>query len=579
MAKMLRVNMTSQEVTEEELPEKLSKKGGRGLTSEFILDEVDPECHPLGKNNKLIFAPGMVTGTSAPSSGRISVGGKSPLTGGIKESNAGTPFAQSLGRSGYKAVVVEGKPEDEDKSWLLEINSDGAELKEMSELAEKETSDTIDSLREIYKNHNFGLIGPAGEWKMSMAGICFNDPEYRASRYSGRGGLGAVMGSKGLKAIALEKKIGDVEIADEDLFRQGQRKLAQGLREHDVTKPEGTLNSYGTAALINVLDQAGGLPTENFSSGTFSGAEKTSGEKLAETVKKRGGKGEMGHSCHPGCVIQCSNVYPDEDGEEMVSCVEYESDWSLGANLGIDDLDKIAEMIKICNEIGVDTIEAGVTLGVAMEGGLAEFGDGDAAIELMTEIRNNTSLGRILGNGAEFTGKAYGVTKVPTVKGQGMPAYEPRAVKGIGITYMTTPMGADHTAGYTIAPEILSVGGEVDPLDPEDKAELSRAFQATTAFVDSSGYCLFTTFALLDDDEAMEGMVDTVNGVLGTDYTVDEIVEEGKEILKKEREFNFKAGFSKHDDRPPEFMREEELPPHNQIFDVSDEELDSVWDF
>jgi len=579
MRKMLVVDMGEQEVREEKLPEKFRKKGGRGLTSEMVLDRVNPEAHPLGKNNKLVFAPGMVTGTSAPSSGRISVGGKSPLTGGIKESNAGTPFAQSLGRSGYRAIIVEGKPEDEEGSWLLEITSEGAELKRADELKELETSETVDKLLETYDDHDFCLVGPAGEWKMSMAGICFNDPEYRASRYSGRGGLGAVMGSKGLKAIALEKRISDVELADEDLFRQGQRKLAEGLREHDVTKPGGTLNSYGTAALINVLDQAGGLPTENFKSGTFSGAENTSGEKLAETVEERGGEGEMGHSCHPGCVIQCSNVYPDEDGEELVSCVEYESDWSLGANLGIDDLDKIAEMIKICNEVGVDTIEAGVTLGVAMEAGLAEFGDGDAALELMDEIRENTSLGRILGNGAEFTGKAYGVTRIPTVKGQGMPAYEPRAVKGIGITYMTTPMGADHTAGYTIAPEILSVGGEVDPLDPEDKAELSRAFQATTAFVDSSGYCLFTTFALLDDESAMEGMVDTVNGVLGTDYTVDEIVEEGKEILKKEREFNFKAGFSKHDDRPPEFMREESLPPHNDKFDVPDEELDKVWDF
>ncbi len=579
MAKFLRVDMSSLEVKEEKLPEKYRKMGGRGLTSGFVLDEVKPDCHPLGKNNKLIFAPGMVTGTSAPSSGRISVGGKSPLTGGIKESNAGTPFAQNLARSGYKAIVIEGKPENDDKCWMLVLDSEGARLEEATVCKEKKTGATVNTLKEAYDNHDFALIGPAGEWKMAMAGICFNDPEYRASRYSGRGGLGAVMGSKGLKAIAVEKKMGKVEIENEDLFKQGQRKLVKGLRNHDVTKPGGTLNSYGTAALINVLDQAGGLPTNNFSSGTFEGAEKTAGETLAETVEKRGGKGMMGHSCHPGCIIQCSNVYPDEDGEELVSCVEYESDWSLGANLGIDNLDKIAEMINICNEVGVDTIEAGVMLGVAMEAGLAEFGDADKAIELLEEICENSALGRVLGNGASFTGKAYGVTRVPTVKDQGMPAYEPRAVKGIGITYITTPMGADHTAGYTIAPEILSVGGELDPLSPEGKAELSRAYQATTAFVDSSGYCLFTTFALLDDEEAMEGMVETVNGVLGTDYTAEEIVEEGKEILKKEREFNKRAGFTKADDRPPEFMREEKLPPHNGVFDVTDEELDSVWDF
>ncbi len=579
MAKLLRVNMSTLEVNEEKLPEKYRNMGGRGLTSGFVLDEVKPDCHPLGKNNKLVFAPGMVTGTSAPSSGRISVGGKSPLTGGIKESNAGTPFAQDLGRSGYKAVVIEGLPEDSEKRWLLVIDSEGARLEEVSELKEKKTGASVEALKEKYDNHDFALVGPAGEWKMAMAGICYNDPEYRASRYSGRGGLGAVMGSKGLKAIAVEKRMGRVELADEDLFKRGQRKLVEGLRKHDVTKPGGTLNSYGTAALINVLSQAGGLPTENFSSGVFEGAEATSGEAIAETVEKRGGKGMMGHSCHPGCVIQCSNVFPDEDGEELVSCLEYESDWSLGANLGIDDLDQIARMIDICNEVGIDTIEAGVVLGVAMEAGLAEFGEGDKAIELLEEVGKNSPLGRVLGNGASFTGKAYGVTRVPTVKSQGMPAYEPRAVKGIGITYMTTPMGADHTAGYTIAPEILSVGGEVDPLTPEGKAELSRAYQATTAFVDSSGYCLFTTFALLDDETAMEGMVETVNGVLGTDFSVDEVVEAGKEILKKEREFNMKAGFTKSDDRPPEFMREEKLPPHNDIFDVTDEQLDSVWDF
>ncbi len=578
MARCLRVNMSTLEVKEERLPEHLVKFGGRGLTSKMVLEEVDPGCHPLGKNNKLVFAPGIVTGTSAPSSGRISVGGKSPLTGGIKESNAGTPFAQTMARLGYKALIVEGQAE-EGKRWCLELTEDGGALKPVDELKEKRTLETVNNLKGQYNNHDFCVIGPAGEWKMGMAGICFNDPEYRASRYSGRGGLGAVMGSKGLKAITAEKSGSSVKAVDEDMFKTGQKKLVESLRNHDVTKPGGTLNSYGTAALVNVLSQAGGLPVRNFSQGVFEGAEKTSGETIAETVEKRGGEGMMGHSCHPGCVIRCSNVWPNPDGSEYTSCVEYESDWSLGANLGIDDLDQIAEMVKMCNDVGVDTIEAGVTLGVAMEAGLADFGDGEKAIELLDEVGKNTSLGRIIGNGAAFTGKAFGVTRVPTVKGQGMPAYEPRAVKGIGITYITTPMGADHTAGYTIAPEILSVGGEIDPLAPKDKSELSRNFQATAAFVDSSGYCLFITFAILDDSSGMEGMVETVNGMLGTDYSTDDIVEVGKEILKVEREFNEKAGFTKYDDRPPEFMRFEKLPPHNNTFDVPDEDLDKVWEF
>ncbi|UMZ72681.1 aldehyde ferredoxin oxidoreductase family protein [Natranaerofaba carboxydovora] len=578
MVKILRVNLTDKSIKDEALGQKYEKMGGRGLTSNIIADEVDPTCHPLGPNNKLVFAPGIVTGTKAPSSGRLSVGGKSPLTGGIKESNAGTPFSQALARSGYKALIIEGQAGD-DSLCYLEITKDGVELKDASEYKSKSTTETVNMLREKYTNHDISLVGSAGEEKMASAGICFNDPEYRASRYSGRGGLGAVMGSKGLKAIVLERQIGKVEIKDEDRFKVGQKKLVEALRNHDVTKPGGTLNSYGTASLINVLNQAGGLPVRNFSEGTFEGAEKVSGEAIAEEIKKRGGKGMTGHSCHPGCIIQCSNVWPKEDGSEHTSCIEYESDWSLGPNLGIDNLDDIAEMIDICNKVGIDTIEAGVTLGVAMEAGLAEFGDSKAAINLLKEIEQNTPVGRILGNGAHFTGQAYGVTRIPTVKKQGMPAYEPRAVKGIGITYSTTTMGADHTAGYTVAPEILSVGGEVDPLSPEDKAELSRAFQATTAFVDSSGYCTFITFATSDDESGLEGMIDTVNGVLNTDYTPEEAVKEGEKILRVEKEFNEKAGLNKYDDRPPEFMRYEKLPPHNHTFDVTDEELDKVWDF
>lgn len=579
MAKFLQVNMTDLTVTEITAPSKYAKMGGRWLTSQLVFDEVCPQCHPLGPNNKLIFAPGIVTGTAAPSSGRISVGGKSPLTGGIKESNAGSPFPQSLARLGYKAIIVEGLPKEKDKRWLLKITKDGVSLEPADDLKGKGAYETVSTLKERFGNVDICCIGPAGEMKMAMAGVCFNDNEYRASRYAGRGGLGAVMGSKGLKAIVVERGGPPVPLANEDVFKIGQRKLVEALRTHGVTKPGGTLNAYGTAALINVLNQAGGLPTRNFSSGVFEGAEVISGEAIAEGVKKRGGAGMMGHSCHPGCVIQCSNVWPKPDGTEHVSCIEYESDWSLGANLGIAELDDIAEMVRLCNDIGIDTIETGVTLGVAMEAGLAQFGDSKAAIKLIEEIGKGTPLGHILGNGAAFAGRAFGVIRVPVVKGQGMPAYEPRAVKGIGITYITTPMGADHTAGYTIAPEILGVGGSVDPLDPHGKAELSRNFQAVTAFIDSAGYCLFISFATSDIPAGAEGMVETVNGVLGTDWTADDIIPIGKEIIKLERKFNELAGFTKQDDRPPEFMRYEKLPPHNHVYDVPDEELDEVWNF
>lgn len=578
MSKIIRVNMTEKRVTFENVPPQYAQLGGRALTSRLVFNEVPADCHPLGPYNKVVIAPGVLAGTAAPSTGRVSVGGKSPLTGGIKESNAGTPVAQKLGRLQVKAVIVEGQAPG--GAYLLKVNKDGAELIPADELKGKLTGEINKELFAKY-GEKVGImtIGVAGDYKMAMAGVCFNDTEGRASRYSGRGGLGAVLGSKGLKAMVVDDEgAPGVEIKDKDLFKQGQRKMVEALRSHDVTKPGGALNTYGTAVLVNILNEAGGYPTRNFSSGTFEEASQTGGEAIAEAVKKRGGAGMTGHSCHPGCVIRCSNVYPAEDGSELASCVEYESTWALGANCGIGNLDVIARLVRLCNELGLDTIETGVTIGVAMEAGVVPFGDGEGAIRLLEEeIRHGTPLGRILGNGAWFTGKAYGLTRVPTVKRQGMPAYEPRAVKGIGVTYITSPMGADHTAGYTVAPEILSVGGKVDPLSPEGKVELSKAFQATTAFIDATGYCLFIAFAILDIPSGMEGMVETMNAVLGTGWTTEDVPRLGMETLKLELEFNKKAGFTKVDDRPPEFMRYEKLPPHNQVYDIPDEELDKIW--
>ncbi|MGM0652944.1 MAG: aldehyde ferredoxin oxidoreductase C-terminal domain-containing protein, partial [Bacillota bacterium] len=366
--------------------------------------------------------------------------------------------------------------------------------------------------------------------------------------------------------------------ANEEMLKAGQKKLADAILSHDVTKKGGALNSYGTAVLVNILNEAGGLPTNNFRSGEFEGAKKISGEALAEAAEKRGGAGTMGHRCHPGCIINCSTVYANEDGSEHVSSVEYESVWSLGANCGIDNLDHVAELVWLCNDLGIDTIEAGVALGVAMEAGLAEFGDGEAAIDLLKQLYEGTPLGHIIGQGAQFVGEAYGVTRIPTVKRQGMPAYEPRAVKGIGITYATSTMGADHTAGYTIAPEILSVGGQSDPLVKKDKVGLSKAFQDVTAFLDAAGYCIFIAFPILDIESGFEGAIEAVNGMLGTDYNSDDVNRIGNEILRLERDFNMRAGIGKEADRVPEFMKYEKLPPHNQVWDVTDEELDSFWD-
>jgi aldehyde:ferredoxin oxidoreductase len=349
------------------------------------------------------------------------------------------------------------------------------------------------------------------------------------------------------------------------------------LRSHDITKPKGALNTYGTAVLVNIMNEAGGFPTRNFSNGRFESAAKIAGEAIFEGNKKRLGKELYNHACSPGCIIQCSNTWFKPDGTEHTSCIEYESDWALGADCGIDSLDNIAEIVRLCNAYGLDTIETGTTLAVAMEAGVIPFGDSKKAIKLVHEMGKGTPMGRILGGGTEFTGKAFGLTRVPTVKGQSMPAYEPRAVKGIGITYATTTMGADHTAGYTICPEILGVSGKQDPLSPEGKAALSRAFQATTAFIDSTGHCLFIAFAILDIASGFEGMMEECNGVLGTSWKSEDAAKIGAEILRKERAFNEAAGLTKEHDRVPEFMRYEPLPPHNQIFDVPDSALDSVY--
>jgi aldehyde:ferredoxin oxidoreductase len=577
MSQILRVNMTDRTATYEDVPEKYKFLAGRALTSTLIYNEVDPTCHPLGPNNKLVFAPGIVTGTNAPTSGRVSVGAKSPLTGGIKESNAGSNWPQLVARLGIKAIVVEGRPEKLDW-WGLHITADGARFFAADDYVGKSLYEIFPDLFERFGNKvSIAAIGVAGEHRMGMAGVCFNDIDNRPSRYSGRGGLGAVMGSKGLKLIVVDGEgAPGVKPVNKELFDKGRKKLFDAIRTHDLTKPGGGLNSYGTAVLVNIINEAGALPTRNFREGRFEGAAKISGEAMAEFCETRGGVGMMGHPCHPGCIIQCSNVIPNPDGTELASCIEYETTWALGANCGIDDLDVVGKLTTMCNGIGLDTIEAGDVIAVAMDAGLAEFGDGEAAIGMLEEVRQGTPLGRILGQGTGFAARAFGITRSPSVKGQGMPAYEPRAIKGIGITYAISTMGADHTSGYTIAPEIAGVGGKVDQF-ATDKAELVRAFQYTTAFIDSTGHCLFIAFPILDIAEGFEGLVEECAGMLGADWTTDDVVRLGKETIDKEIAFNRAAGLTPADDRIPEFMKLEKLPPHNVVWDVPDETLDAVF--
>jgi aldehyde:ferredoxin oxidoreductase len=575
MAKFIRVDMASKTAKIEECPEKYLGLAGRALTSTFVADEVKPTCHPLGKYNKLIFAPGFLTGTSAANSGRLSCGAKSPLTGGIKESNTGGTFGQKMSKMDIKAIVFEGIPE-EDKYYVVKVTMDGVTIEEApAETVGMGNYEAIKILQAKYgPKAGVAIIGPAGEMRLTGANISFADPQSNI-RSAGRGGLGAVMGSKKIKAIVIDETgASSVPIAKPEEFKSAAKRFVTALTTHPVTGQG--LPKYGTNILINILNEAGGLPTKNFRSGRNAWANNIGGETMTANMEARGGKPT--HGCHAGCIIRCSQHYVDEQGKYITSGFEYETVWALGANACIDDLDTIAYADRECDDVGVDSIETTVAVGVAMEAGIIPWGDGKAALNLIKEIRTGSPLGRILGCGAAAVGHAYGLTRVPVVKNQAIPAYDPRAVKGVGITYATTPMGADHTAGYAVATNILKVGGFVDPLGKAGQVDLSRNLQIATAAVDSTGMCLFIAFAILDIPDGFNALVDMINARYNLSLTGDDVAALGKSILKAERGFNQRAGFTNAHDRLPEFF-EEVLPPHNVTWDFTDEEIDEVFNF
>ena len=322
--------------------------------------------------------------------------------------------------------------------------------------------------------------------------------------------------------------------------------------------------------MANLSNGFGGLPTYNFRQGTFEHVEKIGGEYMREMLLNRGGVSRTTHACMAGCAIKCSNVFGDQTGSKVITApLEYETIGLMGSNLGIDSLDTIAQMNREVNDIGLDTIEVGAALGIACDAGIMTFGDGARALELITEIREGTPLGRVLGNGAAITGKVLGIERVPVVKGQAFSAYDPRAIKGTGVTYATTPQGADHTCGLTIRAKIKHT-------QPEGQVKLSRDVQIKMAGYDTLGACIFAGFGFADAPETISGLL---NARYGTTFSDDVLVQLGRETLVYEREFNRRAGFTKADDRLPEWMTREPLPPHNTVFDVPEEELDSLFDF
>ena len=553
--------------------------GGRAMTSAIVAGEVPPLCHALGQDNKLVIAPGLLSGSAAAMSGRLSVGCKSPLTGGIKEANAGGQAAQVLARLGYAAVVLEGKP-NADTLYKILINKDGVAITPENSLKGLGNYDLIDKMKDAYGDKVACIsIGQAGEMKMASASIACTDMEFRPTRHAGRGGVGAVMGAKGVKVIVLDDDGMKMrQPQDPEKFKEANKAWVAGLRKHALTGE--ALPTYGTNVLTNVINEAGAYPTHNFASGQFEGAHNISGETQAETENARGGEGSATHGCHRGCIIRCSGTFYDKDGNFLTKQPEYETVWAHGGNCGIDDLDAIAQMDRLDDDYGVDTIEMGATIGVVMEAGIAKFGDAQAAIELVKEVGKGTPLGRILGNGAAVAGKVFGVERVPVVKNQSMPAYDPRAVQGIGVTYATTTQGADHTAGYAVTANLLGVGGDVDALKPEGQIELARNLQIATAILtDSTGMCLFIAFAILDQPDTFQALIDVINTFTGENFSGDDLTARGKAILKCERDFNFRAGLTEKDDRLPEYFKKEPLAPHNVTFQVSDEDLDQVHNF
>jgi aldehyde:ferredoxin oxidoreductase len=578
MKKLIRVDMAKGSIRVEDLTGEYERLGGRALTSSIVAKEVPPLCHPLGPNNKLVIAPGLLSGTSCANSGRLSVGGKSPLTGGIKESNVGGNVAIKLGKMGVAAIVLENQAPD-GELFILQVDAGGTKLVRAQEYKGLKNYDLVDRLQEKH-GPKVGIvsIGTAGEMKLSAASVAVTSTNGKPARHAGRGGLGAVMGSKGLKAIVVDDSGSEaMDYQNRDAFKEAAGVFRDALRSHPVTQPGGGLAVYGTNVLVNVINEAGAFPTRNFTAGRFEGAEKISGEAMHETITRRGGS--TTHSACSTCIIQCSNEYVDENKNYVTSGLEYETVWANGANCGIDDLDSIAQVDRLCDDYGVDTIETGCAIGVAMHAGIKQFGDAAGAIELLHEIGKGTPLGRILGSGAAVTGQALGVSHVPVVKRQGLPAYDPRACKGIGVTYATTPMGGDHTAGYAVATNIMRVGGFVDPLVPEGQADLSRNLQIATMLLDSAGLCIFTAFPLLDIPDALGAIPKMMAGRYGWNLDLNDWMEQAKQALRTEREFNRAAGFTEADDRLPEFFTTEPLPPHNTVFDVPPEELDAVFNF
>ena len=554
---ILRVDMSQKTVMSEADP-KGRILGGRALVDHLLIEYGAPTAHPLSQESLFIVAPGLFAGTAAPQSGRLSIGARSPMTGGIKEANAGGTAAHKLGRLGIMGIMVEGKSND----WqILKVKNQGAMLEPAGDIVGLTNYSACDKLREHYGD-KVGIIitGPAGEMKLANSTVAVTDPDGRPCRHAARGGLGAVMAAKGLKAIVIDDTGGKVRKAVEgEAFRAAVKEVTDATKNGPVTN---ALHTLGTAMWVDADNGRGSLPTNNHHLGSFEKHENINATKFTELVKDRGGS--IGHGCLPGCVVQCSTVFNDPSGKFLTAALEYETIGMLGSNLGIDDLDAIARMDRKCDELGIDTIELGNTIGILNDAGLFAFGDTKKAESYLEEIERQTAVGRILGSGVAVTAKAFGIDRVPVVKGLGIPAHAARSSKGWAVTYATSPQGADHTAG----------GVAVEHLSAEGQGDRSRTSQIRMAAFDATGLCLFTFLSA-----ASNLIVPMINALHGIDWSEEDYLEFGKDILHQERDFNLKAGIGPGADRLPDWMTREPLPPTNAVFDVPQEDVDKVFNF
>lgn len=548
MRKYLHIKLEDQTIDTKELHGEEIAVAGRHLIAKTLLEDGVATVDPLSPDNPLIFSAGPFAGTNMSNGNRLSVGCKSPLTGGIKESNVGGSFAVALGHQALAGFTLLGCSPD----WtVIHFAKDGTiTFNDASPYMGKGNFEAAALLHEKYgKKISLALCGPVGEYQGLLSGIGFSDRENRPVRLAGRGGVGAVMGSKKVKAIVVEMDRMP-ELHDKKKTIATVRDYAARLEAEPAVQ---NMKKLGTAMVADMTNYTGGLPVRNFTAGQFvdidTGTLELGGQHIFERNTERGG--DPSHACMPGCVIKCSNIYVDANGEEMVSPLEYETLCLMGSNCGVGDPDDVARLNNIANDLGIDTIETGATLGILMDDGQAEYGDVDFMMRSLEDIREGNENGRLLATGAARVGEHYGIKRVPVIKKQALSAYDPRVIEVTGISMMVTAQGADHTVGNLPAFECADK-------TVEELAKESFEIQVHSAVADSLGFCVFGR-AVNNVHQWL--IAEGINNAIGTEIDADFIRNIGVETLRMEKQFNEAAGFTESDDELPAFFYEEALPP------------------